>query len=65
MLLQTILVTFKMIPRAIITLAILLPSLLVVGNTTIDPAIICDECVVVETNPSGGADDQELAGNYK
>ena len=54
-----------MIPWAIISLAVLLPSLLVVGNTTLDPAIVCDECVVVELDPELGADDQDLAGNYK
>ena len=65
MFLQTILVRSKMIPWAIISLAVLLPSLLVVGNTTLDPAIVCDECVVVELDPELGADDQDLAGNYK
>ena len=65
MFLKTILVRSKITPWAIISLAVLLPALLVVGSKTLDPAIVCDECVVVELDPEVGADDQDLAGNYK
>ena len=65
MFLKTILVRSKITTWTIVSLAVLLPSLLVVGSKTYDPAIVCDECVVVELDPEVGADDQDLAGNYK
>ena len=65
MFLKTILVRSKITTWTIVSLAVLLPSLLVVGSKKLDPAIVCDECVVVELDPEVGADDQDLAGNYK
>ena len=65
MFLQIISASFKMIPSAIVSLALILPSLLVVGNTTLDPSLLCEECVLVNTNTELGADDENLAGSYK
>ena len=54
-----------MIPSAIVSLALILPSLLVVGNTTLDPSLICDECVMVDKNPELGDEEEDLSGSYK
>ena len=65
MFLHIISASFKIIPSAIVSLALILPSLLVVGNTTLDPSLMCEECVVVDTNPELGPDEEDLAGSYK